>query len=86
MLEGISSDLAGEITDRLTIPTIGIGAGKNCDGQIQVYHDILGMYGDLVPNHTKKYADISNLIKEKLMEYKLEVSKRKFPIHKFSKK
>ncbi|SVE22557.1 uncharacterized protein METZ01_LOCUS475411, partial [marine metagenome] len=54
VLEGIPADLAARITTALDIPTIGIGAGPDCDGQIQVYHDILGLYGDLMPKHTKR--------------------------------
>jgi len=54
VLEGMPGDLAEKITNLLDIPTIGIGAGPFCDGQIQVYHDILGLYGDFSPKHTKR--------------------------------
>ena len=79
VLEGIPVDLAEEITETLEIPTIGIGAGPKCDGQIQVYHDILGLYGDMVPKHTKQYGKLGIDIQNKLAEYKNEVEVRKFP-------
>ena len=79
VLEGIPADLAGKITETLEIPTIGIGAGPDCNGQIQVYHDILGLYGDLVPKHTKQYGNLGTEIQNKLAEYKNEVEVRKFP-------
>ena len=79
VLEGIPSDLAMRITAALDIPTIGIGAGPDCDGQIQVYHDILGLYGDLIPKHTKRYGNFGVEIESKLAEYKKEVEDNKFP-------
>ena len=79
VLEGIPADLAERITETLEIPTIGIGAGPKCDGQIQVYHDILGLYGDMVPKHTKQYGNLGIEIQNKLAEYKNEVEVRKFP-------
>ncbi len=82
VLEGIPADLATKITAALDIPTIGIGAGPNCDGQIQVYHDILGLYGDLMPKHTKRYGNLGTEIQSKLAEYKKEVEVKKFPSQK----
>jgi len=79
VLEGIPADLASRITAALDIPTIGIGAGPNCDGQIQVYHDILGLYGDLMPKHSKQYCNLRVEIQNKLAEYKNEVEVKKFP-------
>ena len=79
VLEGIPADLAERITETLEIPTIGIGAGPKCDGQIQVYHDILGLYGEMVPKHTKQYGKLGIDIQNKLAEYKNEVEVRKFP-------
>ena len=79
VLEGIPADLAARITAALDIPTIGIGAGPDCDGQIQVYHDILGLYGDLMPKHTKRYASLGIEIQSKLEEYKKEVEDKIFP-------
>ena len=57
VLECVPLHLAKTITDRLAIPTIGIGAGPDCDGQVQVFHDLLGLYQDFVPKHAKRYAD-----------------------------
>ena len=79
VLEGIPADLAERITKLLDIPTIGIGAGPFCDGQIQVYHDILGLYGDLSPKHAKRYGNFGVEIQKKLAKYKNEVEGKSFP-------
>ena len=79
VLEGIPGDLAKKITKGLNIPTIGIGAGPDCDGQIQVYHDILGLYDDFIPKHTKRFGNLFKNIQDKLIDYKNEVQKMKFP-------
>ena len=79
VLEGIPGDLAERITNLLDIPTIGIGAGPFCDGQIQVYHDILGLYGDFSPKHAKRYGNFGVEIQHKLAEYKNEVEGKTFP-------
>ena len=79
VLEGIPANLAERITKLLDIPTIGIGAGPFCDGQIQVYHDILGLYGDLSPKHAKRYGNFGAEIQKKLAEYKNEVEGKTFP-------
>jgi len=80
VLEGIPANLAEKITQKLTIPTIGIGAGPHCDGQIQVYHDILGLYGEMIPRHCKRYGDLGYKIQNMLMEYKGDVEEKKFPM------
>ena len=79
VLEGVPADLAERITKLLDIPTIGIGAGPFCDGQIQVYHDILGLYGDFSPKHAKRYGNFGVEIQKKLAEYKNEVEGKTFP-------
>ena len=79
VLEGIPGDLAERITNTLNIPTIGIGAGPFCDGQIQVYHDILGLYEDFSPKHAKRYGNFGVEIQKKLAEYKNEVESKTFP-------
>lgn len=79
VLEGIPADLAEKITKLLDIPTIGIGAGPYCDGQIQVYHDLLGLYGDFSPKHAKRYGNFGVEIQKKLAEYKNEVESKTFP-------
>ena len=79
VLEGIPSNLADKITQKLEIPTVGIGAGPHCDGQIQVYHDIMGLYGDIIPRHSKRYGNLGNQIQDMLMEYKEDVETKNFP-------
>ena len=84
VLELIPSPLARVITQRLSIPTIGIGAGPHCDGQVQVLHDILGLYTDFVPKHTKQYLRLNELISEALRRYADEVREGTFPTEKES--
>ena len=84
VLEGIPANLADKITQKLDIPTIGIGAGPYCDGQIQVYHDIMGLYSEMIPRHCKRYGDLGNQIQNMLMEYKRDVETKKFPTQKHS--
>jgi 3-methyl-2-oxobutanoate hydroxymethyltransferase len=79
VLEGIVPELASKITEKLKIPTIGIGAGKNCDGQILVFHDYLGINVDFIPSFVKKYGDIASLIKSATETYIDEVKKGLFP-------
>ncbi len=79
VLEGIPADLAEEITSLLDIPTIGIGAGPYCDGQIQVLHDIIGLYNGHTPKHSKQYTNLSSQMLDALKSYKLEVEKKQFP-------
>jgi 3-methyl-2-oxobutanoate hydroxymethyltransferase len=78
VLEGVPQELAAEITSELSIPTIGIGAGPQCDGQILVVNDLLGMQG-WVPKFVKKYADLENVIGNAIGEYVEEVQKGVFP-------
>jgi 3-methyl-2-oxobutanoate hydroxymethyltransferase len=79
VLEGIPSDLAGEITDCLKIPTIGIGAGPHCDGQILVLHDLLGLNQDFTPKFVKQYANLNADIKQAVGSYIEEVRSGAFP-------
>lgn len=81
VLECIPSKLASEITNKLSIPTIGIGAGSDVSGQVLVLHDMLGMYGEdgFKPKFVKTYLDGASLIKQAMNEYILEVKKSKFP-------
>ena len=79
VLEGIPANLAKKITQKLEIPTVGIGAGPYCDGQIQVYHDIMGLYGEMIPRHCKRYGDLGHQIQNMLTEYKRDVEAKKFP-------
>ena len=79
VLEGVPEELAQLITNAIKIPTIGIGAGKFCDGQIQVIHDLIGLYGKGVPKHAKAYLDLKMLISKSLGDYKKDVTNTKFP-------
>ncbi len=79
VLELVPAPLAKAVSERLTIPTIGIGAGAGCDGQVQVWHDILGLYGDKAPRHAKRYADLGGVIEVALTAYMNEVKSGAFP-------
>lgn len=79
VLETIPAPLAKLITERLSIPTIGIGAGPHCDGQVQVFHDFLGLYPDFVPRHAKQYAQLAEAIRSATERYVTEVREGRFP-------
>ena len=79
VLEGIPAQLAAEITDSLDIPTIGIGAGVHCDGQVLVINDLLGMDDEFQPRFVKQYADLSTVIRGAVGEYIEEVRSGAFP-------
>jgi len=79
VLEGIPEMLAKLISEKLSIPTIGIGAGKYCDGQILVIHDILGLYSDFAPKFVKKYANLREPIAKAVDTYIQEVKSEHFP-------
>ncbi|MFW6052809.1 MAG: 3-methyl-2-oxobutanoate hydroxymethyltransferase [Desulfosalsimonas sp.] len=79
VLEGIPSDISEEITNSLDIPTIGIGAGPACDGQILVIHDMLGLSSGHVPKFVKKYAELRQAAVEALRSYADEAENGKFP-------
>ena len=87
VLECIPDSLARLITESLTIPTIGIGAGVNCDGQVLVTHDLLGMF-DIVPSFVKKYANLAPQMKEAVTSFMEEVRSGQYPDdeHSFSMK
>jgi len=79
VLEGIPLDLAAEITDRLEIPTIGIGAGSHCDGQILVLHDVLGLCDRYAPKFSKRYAELWSAASDAIRAYADEVRGGVFP-------
>lgn len=79
VLECVPSKLAKIITDSISIPTIGIGAGNVCDGQVLVYQDMLGMYSDFSPKFVKKYSDLGTIMKESFKKYIKEVQEGTFP-------
>lgn len=79
VLESVPAQLAQIITERLRIPTIGIGAGPHCDGQVQVIHDILGLFDDFVPRHTHQYAHLAEAMREAVTAYVQDTQARRFP-------
>ncbi|MEX0800151.1 MAG: 3-methyl-2-oxobutanoate hydroxymethyltransferase [Dehalococcoidia bacterium] len=79
VLETIPAPVAEAITERVGIPTIGIGAGPHCDGQVQVFHDMLGLFEDFVPRHAKRYAHLGEAIKLAVSDYVSEVKDGAFP-------
>lgn len=79
VMECLPDGLAQYITETVSIPTIGIGAGAGCDGQVLVTHDLLGMFDKFVPSFVKKYANLAPLIKEALTAYVEEVKAGSFP-------
>ena len=78
VLECMISDVAKEITSRLDIPTIGIGSGVNCDGQVQVVTDILGI-GDFTPKHARRFASVGEIMQQAMAQYVQEVRDGSFP-------
>jgi 3-methyl-2-oxobutanoate hydroxymethyltransferase len=79
VLEKIPADLAGEITSRLKIPTIGIGAGKKCDGQVLVTHDMLGLFEKFQPKFVRRYAEIAAHMRKAFEQYARDVKSGQFP-------
>jgi len=84
VLECVPAPLSKLITERVTVPTIGIGAGKNCDGQVQVVSDLLGLFTDFVPKHAKQYAKLNQAITSAVADYITEVKAETFPTPKQS--
>ncbi len=84
VLEGVPASLAARITERLEIPTIGIGAGPCCDGQVLVIHDILGLCEKYSPKFIKRYADLAPVITEAARQYVSEVKEGVFPTEEHS--
>ena len=79
VLELMPEQLAGFISQKLSIPTIGIGAGVSCDGQVQVVHDLLGLDKNFLPRHAKQYARLSEIIEDAFTKYCNEVKLEQFP-------
>jgi 3-methyl-2-oxobutanoate hydroxymethyltransferase len=79
VLEAVPSPVAAEVTRRLRVPTIGIGAGLDCDGQVLVYHDLLGLTEGHLPRFVKRYANLSREIRDALEAYADEVRAGTFP-------
>lgn len=79
VLEAVPERVAELISKRLEIPTIGIGAGVACDGQVLVFHDLVGLYDRFTPRFVRQYADIGNAISEAVRSFAEEVESREFP-------
>ena len=84
IIEGVKPEVASEITSKLKIPTIGIGAGAQCDGQVLVWSDMLGLYDNFVPKFVKRYIDGANIVKDAIKQYAAEVKEETFPNEKFT--
>jgi 3-methyl-2-oxobutanoate hydroxymethyltransferase len=84
VLEAIPARLARLVSERLVIPTIGIGAGVGCDGQVLVTHDLLGLFDSFTPRFVKKYADLHAVMAEAFKAYRAEVEGRTFPAEEHS--
>lgn len=84
VLESIPDLLAKIITEKITIPTIGIGSGIHCDGQVQVFHDIFGLFDDFSPKHARRYIDLGTAIKLATTQYITDVQTKNFPSDKES--
>ncbi len=84
VLETVPAQLAALVTQKVSVPTIGIGAGIGCDGQVQVINDILGSFADFVPKHAKQYAKLTDIIRNAVNEYHNEVKVGSFPTAKQS--
>ncbi len=84
VLECVPADLAAEISAELSVPTIGIGAGPGCDGQILVLQDMLGLYGEHVPKFVKRYAELGSIMTEAFTRYRHDVEEGVFPTGEYS--
>ena len=79
MLELVPEQLAAAVTERLKIPTIGIGAGAGCSGQVQVITDVLGMSAEFTPRHARHYTELAEIIKTAAEAYQTDVKSGTFP-------
>jgi len=79
VMETVPAPLAALITREISVPTIGIGAGAGCDGQVQVINDILGSFTDFIPKHAKRYANLNDIMSSAITEYRDEVTSGTFP-------
>ena len=79
VLEAVPAPVAARITQELLIPTIGIGSGRGCDGQVLVYHDLLGLYQGKAPRFVKRYAELAPVVQEALERFAADVRSGAFP-------
>lgn len=79
VLESVPQEVAKELTDTSDVITIGIGAGKHCDGQVLVFHDIVGLYDEIKPRFVRRYAEGAKLFRDALRRFKIDVEEGSFP-------
>ena len=79
VLEVVTSATSRSVTAKVSIPTIGIGAGTHCDGQVQVLHDLLGLYTDFAPKHARRYAELASIAGDAIAQYVDDVQSGAFP-------
>jgi 3-methyl-2-oxobutanoate hydroxymethyltransferase len=79
VLELVPAVVAREVSQRIAIPTIGIGSGPGCDGEIQLFHDLFGLYTDFLPRHTRRYLNVAQEISTAARQYTADVIARRFP-------
>jgi 3-methyl-2-oxobutanoate hydroxymethyltransferase len=79
VLELVPAVVAQEVSQRIAIPTIGIGSGPGCDGEIQLFHDLFGLYTDFLPRHTRRYLNVAQEISTAARQYTADVIARRFP-------
>jgi 3-methyl-2-oxobutanoate hydroxymethyltransferase len=79
VLELVPAVVAREVSQRIAIPTIGIGSGPGCDGEIQLFHDLFGLYTDFLPRHTRRYLNVAQEISTAARQYSADVIARRFP-------
>ncbi len=79
VLEAVPAQVAARITQELTVPTLGIGSGRDCDGQVLVYHDLLGLYQGKSPRFVKRYAELAPVIEDALERFAVDVRSGTFP-------
>ena len=79
VLEGVPSEVAAMVTEAVNVPTIGIGAGTDCDGQVLVYHDVLGIEDRMAPKFVRRYADVKGVSVAAIAAYAADVRTRSFP-------
>jgi len=84
VLEAIPAEIAAKVSSEISIPTVGIGAGADCDGQVLVFHDLVGLFEKFVPKFVKQYDNLSESIQNALLKYKQEVEQGDFPDKKHS--
>jgi 3-methyl-2-oxobutanoate hydroxymethyltransferase len=79
LLEAVPTDVGAKVTEELTIPTIGIGAGPGCDGQVLIFNDLVGLFERFVPKFVKKYADLAPVMRDAFTQFRDEVKSGEFP-------